>query len=585
MADDIADVEVLIIGGGPVGLISAIQLGRAGIKTLLLERRDSFSVHAKAGGIHARTMEVYRQLDLATLIRDHSEAPNGILSMGWMTRLNGIELGGIVMGATEAEKELFSTWSPETMAICSQDIYEPLFAQALGAYPSVELRLNTPATGISEDSTGVTVEYLSPEHGTQKVRAQYVIAADGVRSPVRDWLGIQEDSVASLGTSANVLFEADLEPYRAGREYSLWWIVNGDTQGAFAWRNRGNVWSYNYEAAMGADKATVTPESCIDQIRLAVGVPDLDVKIISILLWQHDQSVTQQWRSGRIFLAGDAAHRFPPHGGFGMNSGVQDSQNLVWKIVARLRWGAGDHLLDSYEAERKPVAQFNADQCMLNTKRMAETGWLAKDPHALDAIEMPEGAPIREKMSAGIPKQREQFFSQGQQFGQVYRSTAVIDDGTAVVESDVSTYRPNAHPGARAPHVWLQDETGRTFSSIDLVKAGFLLLAGSNGEEWTAAASIIAATMGISLAAVRVGSPGYVQRSGDTPWESLVGVGNSGAVLIRPDGQVAARWNSSPGDIAGSLSAALNQILDRSSEIGEHTGRAKDDLLKAGKAS
>ena len=562
MASESTDVEVLIIGGGPVGLISAIQLGRAGVKTLLLERRTSFSVHAKAGGIHARTMEIYRQLGLSTLIREHSEAPNGVLSMGWMTRLNGIELGNILMGATDAEKELFLTWSPETMAICSQDIYEPLFAEALNNYPSVELRLNSPATAIEQDATGVTVEYASPEGGIRKVRAQYVIAADGVRSPVRNWLGIDEDSVASLGTSANVLFEADLEPYRAGREYSLWWIVNGDTQGAFAWRRRGNVWSYNFEAAMGAEKATVTPESCIDEIRLAVGVPNLDVNVISILLWQHDQAVSRRWRSGRIFLAGDAAHRFPPHGGFGMNSGVQDSQNLVWKLIARLRWRAGERLLDSYEAERKPVAQFNADQCMVNTKRMAETGWLAKDPHALDAIEAPEGQPIREKMAAGIPKQREQFFSQGQQFGQIYTSTALVDDQSPIVESDISTYRPTAKPGARAPHSWLQDESGREFSTIDLINGGFLVLAGPGGEEWLAAAEDVGERIGVPLKAFRVGSPGYLQRPGDPSWESLVEVHHDGAVLIRPDGQVGARWVSGATDAGPALFAALHQILD-----------------------
>src|SRR5882757_9389769 len=225
MSSDTTNVEVLIIGGGPVGLVSAIQLGRAGIKTLLLERRATFSVHAKAAGIQARTMEIYRQLGLANIVRKNSADWNGIFTVGWMTRLKGIELGKITVGGTQAETDLFSSWSPETMAFCSQDIYEPLYAAELKKYPSIELRTNSPATAIHPDEDGVTVQYTTPDQAPQSVRALYVIGADGVRSPTRNWLGITETTTPSFGTSINVVFAADLERYRAGREYSMTWIV------------------------------------------------------------------------------------------------------------------------------------------------------------------------------------------------------------------------------------------------------------------------------------------------------------------------------------------------------------------------
>jgi putative polyketide hydroxylase len=549
--------EVVVVGAGPVGLVSAIQLGRAGIETLLLERRATFSTHPKSGGIHARTMEIYRQLGISDLIQENGRSSNGVLTLGWMTSLNGIEIGSISIGATEEERDRFRAWSPETMVSCTQDIYEPILGEVVGRYPSVSLRMASEATSLAQDDDWVTIGYSDAE-GEKVARARYMIGADGVRSPVRRRLGIGESGVEPLGNSINVVFDADLEPYRAGRDYGLFWVLNAKTHGAFGSRKSGNYWSYNFTVPAGGDPASYTPEHCIEIIRAAIGVPDVPIRIVSTLHWKLEQAVTDQWRAGRVFLAGDASHRFPPHGGFGMNSGVQDSHNLVWKLIARLRWGAGDKLLDSYEVERKPIAEQNGEQCLLNTRRLASVGGPLKDAAALAAIDRPEGEALREKIRTSLPAQREQILSQGQQFGQIYRSGALIDDGTPREESTVSTYRPSGHPGARAPHFWLAD--GR--STIDLYDGGFVLFVARDGQPWLGAAASVATAIDVPLSAFHIGGPGCDLRPGGPQWEDLVGVSAEGALLIRPDGYVAARWTALPDDPASALKGALEVLLN-----------------------
>jgi putative polyketide hydroxylase len=363
--------------------------------------------------------------------------------------------------------------------------------------------------------------------------------------------------VEPLGNSINVVFDADLEPYRAGRDYGLFWVLNAKTHGAFGSRKSGTYWSYNFTVPAGGDPASYTPEHCIEIIRAAIGVPDVPIRIVSTLHWKLEQAVTDQWRAGRVFLAGDASHRFPPHGGFGMNSGVQDSHNLVWKLIARLRWGAGDKLLDSYEVERKPIAEQNGEQCLLNTRRLASVGGPLKDAAALATIDRPEGEALREKIRTSLPAQREQILSQGQQFGQIYRSGALIDDGTPIEESTVSTYRPSGHPGARAPHFWLAD--GR--STIDLYDGGFVLFVARDGQPWLGAAASVARAIDVPLSAFHIGGPGCDLRPGGPQWEDLVGVSAEGALLIRPDGYVAARWTALPDDPASALKGALEVLL------------------------
>ncbi|WP_084572774.1 FAD-dependent monooxygenase [Methylocapsa aurea] len=563
------DFEVLIIGAGPVGLSSALQLGRLGVNTLLVERRGGLSRHPKAGGIHARTMEIFRRWDISDEIRSvgRGDLPPGVGPSGfaWVTRLSGIELGRIEFGLSPEDQKKWASYSPEPPGFCGQDLYEPILFREVSRYPSVRVELARRASVVGQDDEGVSIVIEDEASGrSELVRARYVIACDGVRSPTRGALGIGESGYGAFGDSISVQFRADLEKHRRGRNFGLFWVANPDTQGAFTWRRRSDSWLYNFDPKPGEDAESYTADRCRDIIRKAVGDSDVGIEIESILPWKHDQAVSDAWRAGRVFLAGDAAHRFPPHGGFGMNSGVQDSVNLVWKLVLVLRGQAGDALLDTYEAERKPVAEFNGRQCLENTHRMEETGWLLRDPGSLADIEKPglEGQAARDRVAAAIPRQREQFYSHGQQFGSIYESAAVIPDGTEPERSTISDYYMTAHPGARAPHLWLTSPGGGELSTLDLFGDGFVVLAGREGRAWRDAARSIGEGGAIPLTGYTVGLGGdFIERSEEKTLIALYGLAPDGAVLVRPDGHVAFRSKTSVADAARALQDALEALL------------------------
>ena len=255
-------------------------------------------------------------------------------------------------------------------------------------------------------------------------------------------------------------------------------------------------------------------------------MPDLPVKVLGVAPWTASAHVAEQYRHGRVFLAGDAAHEMPPTGGFGMNTGVQDVHNLAWKLALVLQGRAGDRLLDSYHDERQPLGRAITEQSLTNAVSM---GRLAKD-------NKPAGA------------RSEYLNEQGMIFGANYTSNAVVPDGTppTPVANPVTDYVPAARPGGRAPHVWLE-KAGDKISTIDLVGNGFVLLAGAKGEAWQAT----------SAGKLPIKSHVIV----DADFGAAYDIGSDGAVLVRPDGYVAWRSASLPADPQAALRHAADRIL------------------------
>ncbi|MDQ1550675.1 MAG: putative polyketide hydroxylase [Actinomycetota bacterium] len=553
--------EVVIIGAGPVGLSAALVLGRAGVRCLLLERREEFSRYPKANGVHARTMEIFREWGVVKPIRDLTAGMPDEVTIAWMTRLNGIEIGLMSTGDADDSGRVVDQQSPENMSVAGQHMFEPILAEAAEQMENVTIKLGCEVVELAPGEDSVGVVYTDQSGVQQTVVAQYVIGADGIRSATRRSLGIGEHGQESLGTAINVQFDADLEPFLGGRFIPIIWIINADTQGAFI-RDGAIRWRYNFEIAPDADPDAVTAEEYEKHVADAIGEP-VAIKVHNVWSWSHDLAVTDKWRDGRVFLAGDAAHHFPPHGGFGLNSGVQDAQNLAWKLAAKLRWNAGDGLLASYEDERLPVAEFNGEQMMHNTRQMEKTGFMLKDKNFLATLETDEGEPARQAIAAGIPAQRAQLASEGQQFGYQYSSAAVVPDGTEILESSVAEYRPSARPGARAPHSWVRSGD-EVISTIDVYDGGFILLTGPDNAGWVTAAKQVGAELTVPLTVFGLGTD---LMPVDEPIDDLLGrygLDPSGAVLIRPDGFVGFRSTTAHSDQQKSLGVALRQILDLS---------------------
>jgi hypothetical protein len=267
-------------------------------------------------------------------------------------------------------------------------------------------------------------------------------------------------------------------------------------------------------------------------------VSDLEVKVLGISPWTASAYVAAEYRRGRTFLAGDAAHEMPPTGGFGLNTGVQDVHNLAWKLAAVLAGAASDHLLDTYHDERHPVGRLVTEQSLANTLSMGRVGGRAPGP---------------------ITARPEFLNEQGLIFGASYASRAVVPDGTQPlpIANPVTQYVPSARPGGRAPHVWLERD-GQRLSTIDL-PGGFVLMTGVGGQGWADAARILASSINLSLKTYIIGGAYTADPPGR--WKEAYGVDDGGAVLVRPDRYVGWRSESASSAPLETLTAAFTQIL------------------------
>ena len=519
-------VPVLIVGGGYAGLASALFLAHHGVRCLLVDRHPVISIQGRARGINQRTMEIYRPLGVESRIKEAGRPFDEESGVVRCENLAGEWNWLIEEDAPRALPEL----TAGEFGMADQRSVEPILIDAARAN-GADIRFNTTCECVDASTDHVVAVTQDRDGGHRTVRARYLIAADGYCGTIREKLGIARPGPGVTQHWVSFVIEADLSEIVTKRAL-LWIVVNPEIGvGSLLTQAVPNQWALSVSYDHGKESAAdFTTERCVNVARAIIG-RDLPVKILDIAPWDEAVGIADRYRSGPVFLAGDSAHVWPPAGAMGANAAVQDAHNLAWKLAAVLNGWAADSLLDTYEAERRPVAQALAEI----TVRRQETrfGDNPADDDVDDALCI---------------------------LGQRYRSAAVIGADHTTVYGD--RVEQQARPGTRAPHMWLES-AGSRLAAHDLFHDAFVLLTGATGALWTAAARTIATEAPIPLRAYRVGpTVADVQLVNvDGNWRTRYGADDDGAVLVRPDGYVAWRSAGPAQDPAAVLGGVLHQVL------------------------
>lgn len=528
-------VPVLIVGGGPVGLTMSLFLAHHDIHSMIVERHVGTSIHPRARGVNVRSMELLRLVGLEGPIRQAGSALGGNTYFLVMETLAGKELRRFGREALITRQTDLTQVSPTRYYMCAQDELEPVLLNAVREHGS-EVHFNHQLVAFEQDASGVTAQVRERTTGDEQViHADYMIAADGAHSFVRSQLHLSTTGRGTLGYYINIYFRADLGDFSRDRPFILCFITNPEVQGVLLAINNTNRWILNvgYAPEKGETVEDFTPERCQELVSKAIGRDDIVPEIISILPWEGAIRVAERFQQQRIFLVGDAAHTMPPTGAFGMNTGIHDAHNLAWKLAAVLHNQATPDLLKTYDAERRPVADFTTKQAGLRWENNTYA----------DGQNMAEG--MVEDIVVAL--------------GYRYHSAAILEEGQPAHLS--RTLELRGEPGTRAPHLWVEWQ-GKRISLLDLFDTHFVLLTGPEGIEWYNAAKGLV-PHGLPLDAYRVGSTGDLIDSEGT-WASLYGVTPAGAVLIRPDGFVAWRTERAAEDeqqAGEALEKVLGQLL------------------------
>jgi len=521
------ETPVLIVGAGPVGLALAADLGRRGIDCTLVEQSDGTIYHPRANTVNSRTMEFCRRWGIAEEVRQAGTPPDFPLDIIFCTALNGYMLARVERPTYGGHKPLATT--PERSQRCNQLFFDPLMRKLASSFRGVRLRYRCRFESFAETADGVDcrVHDLANDR-RETIKARFLVACCAGRSSVPQALGVRWEGQPILSYHLNAFLKIkELWTRHNKGKAAFYFFVDEAGLGPSLIELDGNeLWRFG----VSTGQRLIAPDNAnIPALIEKFLGSDIPYELLSVLAWTCRSIVADTWRRGSVFLAGDAVHQHSPSGGFGMNTGLGDAVDLSWKLAAALDGWGGPALLDSYEAERRPVAGRIVREATEGQAPLA-------DAAALALINAPNSAGDRARGTVGEEILRERtkvFVSDGLVLGYRYEASPIIvPDGTPAPAESVSRYTPTARPGSRAPHAWLND--GR--STLDLFDDGFVLLA-FNGAAGDASPVVAAAgSRNVPLTLVPLDDP------------AIAALYERRLVLVRPDGHVCWRDNAAPQD-------------------------------------
>ena len=534
------DTDVLVAGAGPVGLSLAIELGRRGVRCRVIERNDRVGYSPRAKTTNVRTREHLRRWGIADALRQASPIPPDYPpDVVFVTRMNGPELARFrnAFNGQRVRNELYSEeaqWVP-------QYTLEEVLRQHATSLPGVSVQFGCELAEFEQDADGVTATVRDGQTGSaETVRCAFLVGADGARSSVRDAIGARMQGGSRVFKNYSIIFRApDLPRRQVHGDAIMYWLVNADVPALLGPMDRHGLWFFMAtKLPDDVDPASVDP---VELIRRGTGMLDLDIEVVRTDPWSAYSLIADRYADRRVFLAGDACHLHPPFGGFGMNMGIGDAVDLGWKLAAVLGGWGGAGLLETYEAERRPVHQRVIAEAETN---YATVGNQLVRP--LIEAPGPEGEATRREVGDEILRTKwREFKTLGVVLGYRYADSPIlVPDGTAPPPEHPSDYVPSAVPGCLAPHLWLADGS----SLYDHFGPGYTLLVTDGSEAGADALVRAAEARGLPLAVVAPGDGRLPQAYA------------ARFALIRPDQHVAWRGDALPDDPAPLMDRIAGRI-------------------------
>ena len=574
------ETDVVIVGSGPAGASAALFLSTLGVANIMITKYRWTANTPRAHITNQRTMEILRDVGVEDQVLAEATPHELMGDTVFCTSIAGEELGRVLTWGTHpARHGDYVLASPSLNCDIPQTYLEPILVKN-ATMRGTQTRFSTEYLSHTQDSDGVTVRVLDRFSGTESIiRAKYLIGADGARSRVADDIDLPMEGRMDIAGSMNITFTADMAAFVGHSPSVIYWVIQpGSNVGGIGaglvrmvrpWNEWLIVWGYD----IAGEAPSVDEAEAIRIVRNLVGDPDLEVQITGTSLWGNNEQYATRLQSGRVFCVGDAVHRHPPSNGLGSNTSIQDSYNLAWKLAAVLRGDAGPGLLETYTAERAPVAEQIVKRANKSGREfvalfdaLGVTG-AATEAEMIEQIEerkanTPAGARKRAAIAEAMEIKNYEFNAHGVELGQFYVSDAIVADGPAAppLRDAELYYQPSTVPGARLPHVWVGDTTHR-YSTHDLAPCTqFTLFTGIAGEDWAAAAESVSSELGVTVRPVVIG-PGRDITDLYFDWAAVREVSESGAILVRPDTHIAWRAMELATDPTATLRDAMTAVL------------------------